>query len=204
MIRRIATIAAVLCMPGGAAAAPRSGTPSAAPFPASLFLPSARDARPALIAIGSRDGGRPAAATEPAASMSLVRRTCGAGSSASRPRIAPRRAGRWRRWRRPGRGRLRVRRSRRAGDPRPHVAVWVDGPGSAALSNSCATRAPHQLSRGRRRPIRRCTRRGAYSPPFAVRYAAPADTVPGGCDGRDTGAGADSRLLSRSPVRSNR
>ena len=27
--------------------------------------PSARDARPALIAIGSRDGGRPAAATAP-------------------------------------------------------------------------------------------------------------------------------------------
>ena len=44
----------------------------------------------------------------------------------------------------------------------------------------------------------------AYSPPFAVRYAAPADTVPGGCDGRDTGVGADSHLLSRSPVRSNR
>ena len=43
-----------------------------------------------------------AAATEPVASMSLVRRTCGAGSSASWPRIAPRRAGRWRRWRRPG------------------------------------------------------------------------------------------------------
>ena len=101
------------------------------PLPASLFLPSARDARPALIAIGSCDRGRPAAATEPAASMSLVRRRCGAGSSASRPRIAPRRAGRWRRWRRPGRGRLRVRRSSRAGDPLPHVAVWVDGPGSA-------------------------------------------------------------------------
>ena len=66
-----------------------------------------------------------------AASMSLVRRTCGAGSSASRPRIAPRRAGRWRRWRRPGRGWLRVRRSSRAGDPRPHVAVRVDGPGRA-------------------------------------------------------------------------
>jgi len=45
----------------GTAAAPRSGAPSAAPLPASLFLPSARDARPALITIGSRDGGRPAA-----------------------------------------------------------------------------------------------------------------------------------------------
>ena len=95
----------------GAAAAPPSGTPSAAPLPASLFLASARDARPALIAIGSRDGGRPAAATEPAASMSLVRRTCGAGSSTSRPRIAPRRAGCWRRWRRPGRGRRSWRRA---------------------------------------------------------------------------------------------
>ena len=48
----------------GAAAAPPSGTPSAAPLPASLFLPSARDARPALIANGLCDGGRPAAATE--------------------------------------------------------------------------------------------------------------------------------------------
>ena len=44
----------------GAAAHP-SGTPSAAPLPASLFLASARNARPALIAIGSCDGGRPAA-----------------------------------------------------------------------------------------------------------------------------------------------
>ena len=180
MIRRIATIAAVLCMPGGAAAAPRSGTPSAAPFPASLFLPSARDARPALIAIGSRDGGRPAAATEPAASMSLVRRTCGAGSSASRPRIAPRRVGRWRRWRRPDRRWLRVRRSSRAGDPRPHVAVWVDGPGSAALSNSCATRAPHQLSRGRRRPIRRCTRRGCGGWPSRAAGASCGRRIPVG------------------------
>ena len=45
----------------GAAAAPPSGTPAAAPLSASLFLPSARDARPALISIGSCDGGRPAA-----------------------------------------------------------------------------------------------------------------------------------------------
>ena len=54
------------------------------------------------------------------ASMSLGRRTCGASWLASRPRIAPRQAGRWRRWRRPGGGRLRVRRSRRAGGPRSH------------------------------------------------------------------------------------
>ena len=44
------------------------------------LLPSARDTRPTLIAIGSRDGGQSAAA----ASMSSARRTRGAGSSASR------------------------------------------------------------------------------------------------------------------------
>ena len=71
--------------------------------------------------------------------MSLVRRTCGAGSSASRPRIAPRRAGCSRRWRRPGCGRHQ---SRPAGDfayVEPDelaahgwmVAVRADGPGSA-------------------------------------------------------------------------
>jgi len=43
------------------AAAPPSGTSSAAPLPARLFLLSARNARAALIAIGFRDGGRPAA-----------------------------------------------------------------------------------------------------------------------------------------------
>ena len=100
------------------AAAPPSGTPSAAPLPPASSSRRRGDVRPAPGAIGSRDGGRLAAATEPAASMSLVRRTCGAGSSASRPRIAPRWAERWRRWRRPGRGRLRVRRARRAGGPR--------------------------------------------------------------------------------------
>ena len=110
---------------------------------------------------------RAAAATEPTASMPLARRTCGVGLSASRPCIAPRRAGRWRRWRRPGRGvrpgnvrracrrrrtgaargggRLRVRRARRAGGPR------LDGGGAGGR---CRRRAAGAADGRRERPER--------------------------------------------------
>ena len=52
--------------------------------------------------------------------------------------------------------RLRAIHSARRVRHRGHVA----SAGSRARSDGCTARAPHQLSRGRRRPIRRCTRRG--------------------------------------------
>ena len=91
-------------------------------------------------------------------------------------------------------------------EPATHCRMWRCG-WTVPAARRCRTAAPrgrHTSSRGAGGGRYAGARGGAYSPPFAVRYAAPADTVPGGCDGRDTGAGADSRSLSRSPVRSNR